>query len=484
MAKNKKLTIIAIFSVIIIGFYLLLNTLIGNERFSSLFSGIKPEHKQIIKKYIFPYKVISEQQIRLDLKIKQVDDREDSIADKKKTIKSLLLKLEEFTKESGIELPLSRSEVKLSNGKILEKYKIDKGFYYGINIVQPGSGFIDFHENNIVILSGRGILAYRKDLYDDGINFKQIQTNLDDFIGIKQFKKHEWFSFKDILVWNNQIYISFTEEIKEDCWNTSIVKGSLNYQNITFEKFFSQKECIHSKDNIDKEFNAHQSGGRMLPFDKDHMLFSVGEYRSRHLAQNLDSVNGKIIKINIKDQSYEIISMGHRNPQGLYYDKASNFILESEHGPKGGGELNLIELKNLSSDEIPNYGWPVVSGGEHYGGKVPANKTKYEKYPLYKSHTEHGFIEPLKDFTPSIGCSEIVKIGQNKYVLSSMGKDYLHLKSPGKESLYFFELNDQKKLAKFEQVNVTERVRDLKYKDGKLYLFLEGTGSIGVIDLN
>ena len=115
---------------------------------------------------------------------------------------------------------------------------------------------------------------------------------------------------------------------------------------------------------------------------------------------------------------------------------------------------------------------------------IANDKTKYEKYPLYKSHTEHGFIEPLKDFTPSIGCSEIVKIGQNKYVLSSMGKDYLHLKSPGKESLYFFELNDQKKLAKFEQVNVTERVRDLKYKDGKLYLFLEGTGSIGVIDLN
>ena len=105
---------------------MLLNTLIGNERFKSLFSGIKPEHKQIIKKYIFPYKVISEQQIRLDLKIKQVDAREAAISDKKKTIKSLLLKLEEFTKDTGIELPLSRSELKLSNGKILEKYKIGR----------------------------------------------------------------------------------------------------------------------------------------------------------------------------------------------------------------------------------------------------------------------------------------------------------------------------------------------------------------------
>ena len=94
----------------------------------------------------------------------------------------------------------------------------------------------------------------------------------------------------------------------------------------------------------------------------------------------------------------------HRNPQGLYYDKASNFILESEHGPKGGGELNPIELKNLSSDEIPPDG--LVLEGTLWR-KVPANKTKYEKYPLYKSHTEHGFIEPLKDFTPSIGCLKL-----------------------------------------------------------------------------
>ena len=110
---------------------------------------------------------------------------------------------------------------------------------------------------------------------------------------------------------------------------------------------------------------------------------------------------------------FEIISMGHRNPQGLYFDKESNIILESEHGPKGGGELNLINLNNSKKD-IPNYGWPVVSGGEHYGGKdALRNKKKYKKYPLHKSHTKYGFIEPLKDFTPSIGASEIVKIANS-----------------------------------------------------------------------
>ena len=88
--------------------------------------------------------------------------------------------------------------------------------------------------------------------------------------------------------------------------------------------------------------------------------------------------------------------MGHRNPQGLLLDKENNFLLETEHGPKGGDEINLI---NLNNEDLPNYGWPISSAGEHY--KDP-NGDKYNKYPLYKSHSKYGFIEPLKSFVPSI----------------------------------------------------------------------------------
>ncbi len=59
--------------------------------------------------------------------------------------------------------------------------------------------------------------------------------------------------------------------------------------------------------------------------------------------------------------------MGHRNPQGLFYDKANNFfLLEAEHGPEGGDEINLIQL---NENITPNYGWAISSYGEHYGGK-------------------------------------------------------------------------------------------------------------------
>ncbi|MDA8829391.1 PQQ-dependent sugar dehydrogenase, partial [Candidatus Pelagibacter bacterium] len=209
--------------------------------------------------------------------------------------------------------------------------------------------------------------------------------------------------------------------------------------------------------------------GRIVAIDNDHVVLTTGPYRSRFLSQDKKSINGKLIKININNSDYEIISMGHRNPQGLYFDEENNFLLETEHGPQGGDEINIIEI---NKDEIQNFGWAMVSAGEHYGGKIERNKEKYLKYPLYKSHSEHGFIEPLKSFVPSIGISEITKIENTKYVVSSL-KD---------KSLYFFELKN-KKILSMNRVEVFERVRDLKYKNNKLYLFLEDTPSIGIINL-
>ena len=80
---------------------------------------------------------------------------------------------------------------------------------------------------------------------------------------------------------------------------------------------------------------------------------------------------------------------------------------------------------------------------------------------------------------PSIAISEIVKIGKFKYVLGSMG----YYEDEDK-SLYFFELNDEKKIINLKQVKVFERIRDLSVKNNKLYLFMEDTASIGVINLN
>ena len=163
--------------------------------------------------------------------------------------------------------------------------------------------------------------------------------------------------------------------------------------------------------------------------------------------------------------------MGHRSQQGMYFDNEDGFIIQTEHGPKGGDEINMIEVKKIKNEKILNYGWPISSYGEHYTGEKGGEK--YRKFPLHKSHSKYGFIEPLKYFIPSIGISEVVKIKNNQFVLGSMRDG----------SLYFFEINN-KKVSNLKRVGVGERVRDINIKHNKLFIFLEDTASIGIISLN
>ena len=80
-----------------------------------------------------------------------------------------------------------------------------EGFYKGIDNVFPGSGYIDFHSNNFLILSSRGVLGFTKDINNE-LNFKQIKNNINEFIGLEQFNKYKWFSLKDLFIHNSKIY--------------------------------------------------------------------------------------------------------------------------------------------------------------------------------------------------------------------------------------------------------------------------------------
>ena len=430
------------------------------DRKSLDFFGIKElfsvEQKEIVRRYLFPQRLIKFQEDQL------------------KILNRLVPKMTEFElsfKNSLQDVQIKKLEdVKLSNSMTMEKYNLVNRFYSGIKNEFPGSGYLDFHKNNLFVLSSRGILGFiNTENLNDINHLKQIENNIDDFLGLIQYQKTHTLSLKDVFIHDNKIYVSYTDEIEKDCWNTSVIHGNINYKSIKFEKLFISDECINY--NVVPEFEFHQSGGRIVQFDDNNILLTVGEYRDRSLAQDENSFNGKTVKININNGDSKIISMGHRSQQGMYFDKENNVIVQTEHGPKGGDEINIIEVKNINDKKILNYGWPVSSYGEHYRGKKGGEK--YKKFPLYKSHSEYGFIEPLKFFVPSIGISEITKIDNDQYVLSSL-RD---------KSLYFFKL-DNKKVSNFKRVTVNERVRDINFKDNKLYLFLEDTASIGIVSLN
>ena len=160
-------------------------------------------------------------------------------------------------------------------------------------------------------------------------------------------------------------------------------------------EFFSYADCV------DTNLIAH-TGGRMVFFKNGKILLTIGDWGQMTLAQDKNSMFGKIISIDLKTKDYEIIAMGSRNAQGLYYDEDRNIIIHTEHGPRGGDEINI----NFHPDNkiVENYGWPISSYGEHKDGKFK------KEAPLHKSHKEYGFIEPVKDYTPSIAISEIIKI--------------------------------------------------------------------------
>ena len=166
------------------------------------------------------------------------------------------------------------------------------------------------------------------------------------------------------------------------------------------------------------------------------------------------------------------------NQDGLIIDYGEDFKsiipLEEFNAWKG---RSVSKIKN---NKILNYGWAVASYGEHYCPRSEKNCSNiYKKYPLYKSHSEHGFIEPLKFFVPEIIITEITKVNENRYVVGSIAND-----KQGGESLYFFELNNKNKIVNMERIKLFERVRDLRVKDNRLYLFLEQPSSIGIINLN
>lgn len=112
-------------------------------------------------------------------------------------------------------------------------------------------------------------------------------------------------------------------------------------------------------------------GGR-VKFGPDGMLYwTVGEIGNPELAQDKNSLNGKILRINSDGTISETnpftgsaaYSYGHRNPEGLAWHPDTGRLYATEHGPTGRDEVNYIEAGN-------NYGWPDIVGSQTRAGMV------------------------------------------------------------------------------------------------------------------
>ena len=291
----------------------------------------------------------------------------------------------------------------------------------------------------------------------------------------KEFNQKSMYGIKDLFIKDDQIFVTSSSEKEKNCFNTAIFSSKINFTDLSFTKFYQPSLCVKKKLAKIDEFSAYHSGGRLFNYDDDHIMFSSGEWRNRPAAQDESNNLGKIIFLNIKTKKTKLISMGHRNPQGLYYDEKNNVVVSTEHGPQGGDEINI---NKTVGNKIQNFGWPISSYGTHYGEKKWQSKgiDQYAKAPLYKSHKKYGFREPIRYYSPALGISQIIKISPNfnidngnEYFLASMGSPIAGL------SLRYIKFDDDyNNILNDQRFYLQERIRDIIFVEelNKYFYFL------------
>ena len=369
---------------------------------------------------------------------------------------------------------VSSKEIKNLKNFKLDKYRTNEIFSSG-NYRALASAYIDFYNDDkeIILATVDGIFAISE--INNIENFKKISSNIFDLITYEDFYTNTQYGIKDILVNDDNLYVSFINRKEKDCFNLQILVSKIDKKKLNFKKFYETSKCVNKKNK--HGYLAHQgAGGRMFAGDNS-IYFTTGEFRNRPLAQKKDNDYGKILKINLKSMKSKIISIGHRNPQGLYYSNKNNFIISTEHGPKGGDEINI---NHEPEKYIKNFGWPIASYGEHYYKNYP--NEILDQAPLNKSHKKFGLEEPIKYFIPSIGISEIISLNndEKEFLFGAMGNEIAEQDL----GLHLIKLNNERnKIIMHKYIPLNERVRDVVISKNKniIILFLETTSSLAVI---
>ncbi|MAV82944.1 MAG: hypothetical protein CMI90_05745 [Pelagibacteraceae bacterium] len=270
----------------------------------------------------------------------------------------------------------------------------------------------------------------------------------------------------DLLVFNNTFYLSLAEKLP-DCSYLKILSASIDSKKLSFKNIFDSNECFNDQ--------IYRSGKmEILNFNgEDGILMTtvdnIQDEPNNSVAQFENSIYGKTIFVNLTSLKNVVFSKGHRNAQGIYIE--GNTILSSEHGPKGGDEINKIQFNG-------NYGWPIVSLGKPYNKEL--------KDPFLKDHRSNNFIEPIFSFIPSIGISDIEKISDKFYEQNNL-TNLFAIASLNARSIYLSQFDKNfTKMNFYEKILIGERIRDLEFldKENILIMSYDFESKIGILKSN
>lgn len=259
---------------------------------------------------------------------------------------------------------------------------------------------------------------------------------------------------------NHQIYLSYAEK-GNGGYGAVVIRGELNLQETNpqirnIQRIWEQVPKVSGQGHY-----AH----RML-FGRDGKLWiSSGERQKFDPAQDMKSNLGKVIRLNddgsvVADNPFtqqgeiakQVWSLGHRNPLGIAFDHKDQLWVV-EMGPKGGDELNLIHKGE-------NYGYPIVSNGDHYSGKeIPDHVTRPE------------FKAPEISWTPVISPSNLVFYQKQLFPQWTNKALIGGLSSEAKIVVD----TESKPVREIQRLNMKQRIRDIyPAHDGSIWVLEDG----------
>ncbi len=377
--------------------------------------------------------------------------------------------------------------------------------YYSLNLkkiktpVWSKYGGIESIGKNIIYVSGDSeFFQLQKNKTNENqydfipLSLEKINNNKDKFLKKNESllgDKRAWayFGVKDVLIeefksFKNKVLLvsSLDYDENQDCYYMSLYLSEIMNENklqiSKWEKIFSTKKCLSINLTKKPKFAAASAGGRIAKLNDNNILLSIGDFyadgvNGPMLSQNLNNNYGKILKINIVNKEYKIFSYGHRNPQGLYIDKNKK-IFSTEHGPRGGDELNLVEQDN-------NYGWPYATFGTSYKSKnayqgeaTTKNKNK-RVWPIDKTNNTHNnYTKPIFSWGDTFGASNLI-VYENKY-FNKWDKNIIVSSLAAKRLARFIYNYENDSIHYLENIQIGKRIRDIiQLKNGNIVLLTD-----------
>lgn len=171
---------------------------------------------------------------------------------------------------------------------------------------------------------------------------------------------------------SRRVWLSFAQADAQGKAGTAVGYGRLSDDLSRLENF----QTVFRQ--MPKLSTGNHFGGRLVFDGNGHLFIGLGENNQRSTAQDLDKLQGKVVRLTDQgkiptDNPFvdrpgarpEIWSYGIRNPQGMAMNPWSDALWLNEHGPRGGDEINIPEKGK-------NYGWPLATWGINYSGfKIP-----------------------------------------------------------------------------------------------------------------